>query len=556
MIDALNVKDAVSRVGWRRRWVAARALGALAFLTSAVLLAQTPPSGRASCGDIRRMELAGVVITDATSTPAGPYKAPSFPGAPPAPDIQLPATCLVRGTADRRTGAGGKAFGIGFELRMPDPWNRRFLFQGGGGTDGMIRPALGMVAFDSPPALAQGFAVVSTDAGHDGVSDMSFGQDQQARIDYAYRAIDRVTLLAKQIITRFYGMPAKKSYLVGCSNGGRQGMIAAQRFPSSFDGIVAGDPGFRLSYAAVGEVWDTRAFLDVAPRDVEGRAILSQALTNEDLTLLGQAILSECDDKDGLRDGLVDNPGACHFDPAALECKGEKTAQCLAPAQVQAIKRVFGGAVNSRREQIYSGWPWDPGVASPAWRAWKLGFSKTGISDALNTSLGFAAVRGYFMTPYDPAFDPLKFDFDRDTARVAETAAMNDAVATEMSTFAGRGAKLLIYQGMADPVFSASDIIAYYGKLAADNGGMEAVRDWARLFLVPGMCHCAGGPALDQFDPLAAIVDWVEKGKAPDSIPAKGRAFPGRTRPLCAYPRETRYEGTGSIDDPANFTCH
>jgi feruloyl esterase len=501
------------------------------------------------------MELAGVVITAAGSAPAGPYHLPLFPGAPPSQDLQLPATCLVQGTADRRTGAAGKEFGIGFELRMPDPWNGRFLFQGGGGTDGTIRPALGLVSFDRPPALAQGFAVVSTDAGHEGVGDMSFGQDQQARIDYAYRAIDRVTVLAKQIVTRFYGKPPEKSYFVGCSNGGRQGMIAAQRFPSYFDGIVAGDPGFRLSYAAVAEVWDTQALLVAAPKDAEGHAILSQALTSDDLTLLGQAILSACDEKDGLKDGLVDNPGACHFDPAVLECKGEKTAQCLARAQVQAVKKVFAGAVNSRGEQVYSGWPWDPGVASPAWRAWKLGFSKTAVPDALNVSLGFAAVRGYFMTPYDPTFDPLKFDFDKDTIGVAETAAMNDAVATQLSTFAARGAKLLIYQGMADPAFSATDIIAYYDKLAADNGGIEPARNWARLFLIPGMCHCSGGPALDQFDPLAAIVDWVEQGKAPDSIPAKGRAFPGRTRPLCAYPRETRYKGTGSIDDPANFAC-
>lgn len=526
---------------------------ALGLFSAASLFAQRPASDRLRCEDIARTDWGGVVVASAISNPAGPLQMPSAPGAPPA-NLQLPANCVVRATADARTGVGGKTFGIGFELRLPEPWNGRFLFQGGGGTDGVVRPALGMTGLGEP-ALAKGFAVVSTDAGHQGAADMSFGQDQQARIDYAYRAIDRVTILAKQIIRRVYGKSVERSYFIGCSNGGRQGMMAAQRFPTYFDGIVAGDPGFRLSYAAVAEAWDTQALLAIAPKDASGSPILSRALSNDDLTLLGQAILTSCDEKDGLKDGLVDNPGECRFDPAVLECPAGKVTGCLSAAQVQALRKVFGGAVNSRQERIYADWPWDPGVASPAWRAWKLGSSSTPVSDARNVTLGFASLQGYFMTPYDAAFDPSKFDFDRDPARVAETSASNDPVATQLSTFSGRGGKLLIYQGMADPVFSASDILAYYRKLAADNGGLENVRGWARLFLVPGMCHCGGGPALDQFDTLTAIVEWVEKGNAPESMLAKGRSFPGRSRPLCAYPHETRYQGVGSIDDAANFIC-
>ena len=525
------------------------------LLTGGALCAQPPARGGSACEDLGTIHLDGVEIASATSSPAGAPAVPAPAGETAPASFQMPAACVVRGTADRRTGVAGKAYGIGFELRMPAGWNGRFLFQGGGGTDGVVRPALGMTGFSSPPALAQGFAVVSTDAGHQGGMDMSFGQDQQARIDYAYRAVDRVTGIAKQIIARFYGKPPEKSYFVGCSNGGRQGMIAAQRFPADFDGIVAGDPGFRLSYAALGELWDTMAFQQIAPNDAEGRPILAQALSTEDLDLVGKAVLAACDEKDGLKDGLVDNPAACDFDPAVLECRGGQSAECLSSAKVHALQKVFGGAVNSRKERVYSSWPWDPGVASPAWRQWKLGSSKTSAANALNVLLGFAAVKGYFVTPYDPAFDPMKFDFDKDPPLVAETAAANDAIATQLSTFAGRGGKLLFYQGMADPVFSANDIIAYYRKLAGDNGGMESARTWARLFLVPGMCHCAGGPALDQFDALTAIVAWVERGQAPGSLIAKGASFPGRSRPLCPYPEQTRYRGVGSIDDPANFAC-
>jgi len=532
---------------------AAVCLGTI-LLGSFALSAQTPSTDEVRCRDLARATLDGVSITSTTLNPAGPYNTPLFPGAP-APTFELPANCVVLGTADRHAGADGKAYGIGFELRLPLPWNERFLFQGGGGTDGVIRPALGLTGLASLPALAQGYAVVSTDAGHQGFTDLSFGHDQQARIDYAYRAVDRVTVIAKRLITEFYGKPPAKSYFVGCSNGGRQGMIAAQRFPSYFDGVVAGDPGFRLSYAAVAEAWDTQALIRIAPKDSGGNPILAQALTNDDLSLVAKAILDDCDEKDGLKDGIVDNPDGCHFNPVALECKQEQASQCLTSAKVGALKQVFDGAVNSRGDRVYSGWPWDPGIASPAWRFWKLGSSNSAVSNAMNVTLGFAALKGYFLLPYEPTFDPMKFDFDKDPERVRETAAFNDAVATEMDTFVGRGAKLLIYQGMADPVFSASDVIAYYRRLATENGGIEATRKWARLFLVPGMCHCGGGPALDQFDPLTAIVDWVEKGNAPDSMPAKGSSFPGRSRPLCAYPEQTRYKGTGSIDDAANFGC-
>ena len=518
----------------------------LTFALMLIAAARMQAAGR--CEDLAKLVLPDVAITKAESLAAG-TPAPARLGAP---SVPLPAACVVQAMIAKRTGVDGKSYGIGFELRLPESWQGRFLFQGGGGTDGIVQPALGAVA--GTTALARGFAVVSTDAGHQG-GDASFGHDQQARLDYAYNALGRVTAIAKQIVAAHYGKPADRSYFMGCSNGGRQGMMASQRYPLEFDGIIAGDPGFRLSSAAVAEAWDTAAFSAIAPKDDQGRPILSQAFSNADLTLLASAVLKECDDKDGLKDGLIDNPAACRFDPSSLVCTGAKSDSGLVPTQVDALKKIFGGAVDSKGDRLYASWPYDSGIGAPGWRVWKLGSSKTASSNAINATLGFGALRDYFVTPFDARFDPSHFDFDRDPARVAPTALINDATATQLSTFAGRGGKLLLYHGESDPVFSSNDTVAYYQSLATDNGGADTTRRWARLFLVPGMNHCAGGPALDQFDPLAAMVDWVEKGSAPERITAAGATFPGRTRPLCPYPQQARYSGTGSTEQAANFSC-
>ena len=521
----------------------------VAFLSLSLLAAPwIHAAGR--CEDLLKLALPQVSITKAESTAAGATVA-TGPGGPGA-IAPLPAGCLVQGMIAKRTGVDGKTYGIGFELRLPGNWQGRFLFQGGGGTDGVIQPAVGAVA--GTTALARGFAVVSTDAGHQG-RDASFGHDQQARLDYAYNALGAVTAVAKQMIAAFYGRPAEHSYFLGCSNGGRQGMMLSQRYPLEFDGIVAGDPGFRLSYAAIAEAWDSMAFAAIAPKDDQGRPILSQAFSNADLTRLPTAVLKECDDKDGLKDGLIDNPEACHFDPASLTCSGAKSDSCLSRPQVDTLKRVFDGAVDSKGNRLYSGWPYDGGLGAPGWRAWKLGSSRTGTPNAINATLGFGAIRDYFVTPYDPKLDPLRFDFDRDPARIAPTAVYNDATSTQLSTFSGHGGKLLLYHGMSDPVFSPNDTVGYYRALAADNGGTDATRAWARLFLVPGMNHCGGGPALDQFDALTAMVDWVEKNEAPDHLNATGASFPGRSRPLCPYPQQARYLGTGSTEVSASFAC-
>jgi feruloyl esterase len=282
---------------------------------------------------------------------------------------------------------------------------------------------------------------------------------------------------------------------------------------------------------------------------------LSRALSDADLAVLADAVLAECDAHDGLADGIIDSPRTCEFDPSVVECAGGKTASCLTSEQVAAIEKVFGGPKSSRGEALYADWPYDAGIGSGGWRSWKLGTSTTSAPNALNVTIGFGATPYLFFTPPDPGFDPLSFDFDTDPARSAEVAPLLDADRTDLGAFRARGGKLVFYQGVSDPVFSASDLTAYYERLAAANGGVEATRDWARLFLVPGMTHCGGGTGLEDFDPLTALENWVEHGVPPERVVAVGPAFPARNRPLCAYPDQARYRGSGGTEAEASFDC-
>lgn len=515
---------------------------------------RAPPAAGA-CAGVRALERPDLLIKTAEAQAAGSVTL-SF--GPASLQLPAPAHCLVRGVLNPRKGVGGREFGIGFELRLPEAWNGRFLFQGGGGLDGVIRPALGL-SFGGPTALARGFAVVSTDAGHQG-EDASFAADQQARLDYAYQALGKVAEQAKAIIVRYYGAPARFSYFDGCSNGGRQGFIAAQRYPTMFDGIVAGAPGFRLSRAAVAETWDNVQFSRVAPRDAEGRPIFAKSFSDAELALVAQAILRRCDDADGLADGFVNNVKACRFDPAELQCAKKQTKLCLSRQKVQALAAVYRGAKDSTGRSLYSDWAYDPGLASPDWRNWKLGRSETGEPNGANQTLGRDALGRYFATPPLQHVPMDRFDFDRAEAIVAETGALNDATSTFLTSFKAHGGKLLVYHGMADPIFSAKDTMAWFGRLDVTMGGAD---DFARLFLVPGMNHCAGGVATDRFDALSAIQAWVEEGRAPEALiaaqmsagsPAGPPPQPVRTRPLCPFPKYARYK-SGDPNKAESFVC-
>jgi feruloyl esterase len=449
------------------------------------------------------------------------------------PDGSTPSFCQADGMIDQRTGAGGKTYGIGFAIALPSNWNNRFLFQGGGGYNGSVRPPVGAAAAGDRTGLARGFVVVSTDSGHKGATfDTSFNQDQRASLDFAQVAVARVTEIAKHIVVQYYGQPASHSYFVGCSTGGREAMLMTQRYPSYFDGVVAGDPAMRTGFSQIGNNWAAVAYNQAAPKDASGRAQPDKLFSEADKKLIVNGVLNACDANDGIKDNMVFNTKACKFDPAVLTCSGAKNDACLSSAQVSALKKAFAGPRNSKGDLVYPMNAYDAGIAGL-------------LPSAMPPAAGSPAPQ----TTID--VDQRLFNLLGNPLE-----ALTDSTWTNLNSFSAHGGKLLFYHGMSDPAFSAMDTLDYYQKMSKANGGMDQVRNWSRLYLVPGMAHCRGGEfALDQFDLLSAVVDWVEKGTAPDSVSATGKAFPGRSRPLCAYPKHADYTGEGNPEDAKNFVC-
>jgi feruloyl esterase len=537
-----------------------RPFGALCLLCTAVaacggrVVAQQP-TAQQQCDALARTGLAATTL-------ATQYRADGQArGGTPA--VPLPAHCVVDARADERTGVDGRRYAIGFRLTLPDTWNGRFLFMGGGGNDGTIGPAVG-VGIGPPnalrPALTQGYAVVNTDGGHTGASAADFGTDPQARIDHAYNAFDKTAVGAAGLIARRYGRKPDHSYFVGCSGGGRQGMMFTQRFPAYFDGVIAHAPAMRVaSGATVAAMWNHQQLTAAAP--VEGGApILSKAYSDADLALVSARILDRCDALDGASDGMVQNQRACRFDPAVLQCSGAKDDSCLTAQQVAALNKLFDGPRDSSGVRLYPGQVADPAIDQPGWRAWTLGSSTTPMPNSLYVRLMADALRWEFFTPPAPDFAPLDFSVDRDPGRMRAYSAIYDTYAdATLAAFRSRGGKLMFLHGLADPIFSANDTADYYERLATSHGGLVSVQGFARYFPVPGENHCGGGRATDQFDVLTPMVDWVEKGVPPDSIRAAASAanpfFPNRTRPLCPYPTFAQYTGRGSVERAENFVC-
>lgn len=458
--------------------------------------------------------------------------------------LQVGQHCIVTGEIGARTGADGKPYGTKFELRLPANWNSKLLFQGGGGLDGFVAPAVGGVPINTAtatPALQRGYAVVSMDGGHPTPAP-DFGTDQQARLDFAYQSIGKVITVAKALTAQSYQTTPKHSYFMGCSNGGREAMIATQRYPLEFDGVIAANAGFRLSRAAIAQQWDTHQLMKIAPTNTKGEKILANALTQADLGTVSQAVLKQCDGLDGLEDGLINAFEQCDFRPDNLPLSKDK---------ISALKAVFDGAKDSKGNQIYSGWYYDAGINQPDWRAWKLGTSQTGEANARAATLGAGSLTHYFMTPFNPAFDVSRFDFDTDTAKTYQTGAINDAISTDLSSFKANGGKLILLTGTSDPVFSAKDQVAYFKALQADTAGAD---DFARLFMMAGMTHCGGGNGLDDVDPLTALENWHDKGQAPDFLQAKSKTYPDKTLPVCAYPKVATYTG-GDKNAMTSYTC-
>ena len=477
---------------------------------------QTP----GKCADLTKFTVSGVPVVI--------HKAEVIPASD-----GTPAHCQADGMINERTGAGGKTYGIGFAVALPDNWNNRFLFQGGGGYNGSVRPPLGGAAAGDSPGLARGFAVASTDSGHKGATfDTSYNIDQQASLDFAQIAVARVAELAKQIITQYYGQPPRYSYFVGCSTGGREGMLMTQRYPSYFDAVVSGDPAMRTGFSQIGNNWAAVAFNQIAPKDDSGKPEPNKVFSDSDKKLIVKGILDACDANDGLKDGMVFNTKACKFDPEVLTCPGAKTDSCLTAQQSGALKKAFAGPRNSKGDLVYP-----------------LNGFDAGIANLLPSATPPAAAA---------APPPVSIDVDQRLFSLLSNPleSITDTTWTNLSSFSAHGGKLLFYHGMSDQAFSAMDTLDYYLRMAKANGGTEQVQKWSRMYLVPGMYHCRGGEfALDNFDLLTAAVNWVEKGTAPDSVVATGKAFPGRSRPLCAYPKYAHYKGQGDTEDAKNFEC-
>lgn len=510
-------------------------IAAACLLTVPAAISQTP--GQAACDALGNLQIPGVALSETKSQwfPAGP--APSAPNAS-APSPTLPAYCRLDGTIDRRTGANGVTYGIRFALALPADWNGRFLMQGGGGLNGSVQNPLGPSAAGAQPALARGFAVVSTDTGHQGrVFDPSFMRDQQASLDFAYAAIGRVAELAKRIVAAHYGRPAARSYFTGCSTGGREAMMMSQRYPSYFDGIVVGAPAMRTGFSGIGDRWVAVTLNEIAPKDSSGAPNTREAFSESDKKTVIDGLLKACDGADGLDDRMIFNAG-CRFDPKTLVCKGEKVEGCISSGQAAVLEKAFAGPKDSKGRQVYPGFPFDTGIAATK-----------GIPGLLYGG----------SNPVGAPFTEIGMDVDaaRDRA-LSDPAEGLTATSrwTNLNAFSGHGGKLIFWHGMSDPWFSALDTLDYYNRMAKENGGVETVRDWSRLFLVPGMGHCAGGAeTLDSFDALSAVVKWVEQGAAPESLTATGRASPGRSRPLCAWPSHAHYKGQGNPEDASSFEC-
>jgi feruloyl esterase len=499
----------------------------LAF--AAVLAANTLALGATtattqSCANLASLSLPGTTITAAESVSAGSFTPPPASGAA-RPLRDLPAFCRVAATLTPTSDSD-----IKIEVWLPtETWNGNFQAVGNGGWGGALEYS------NMAEALRRGYATSSTDDGHSGDSGSFVLGHPEKFIDFAYRSEHEMTLKAKALIDAFYGKAPHYSYWNGCSGGGREGLIQAHRYPDEFEGVVAGDPAtFKRNAWAI---WLANAtFKDPAAY-----------IPPSKYPMIHQAVLDACDKLDGLKDGLIDDPRVCHFDPKVLLCKGEDTLSCLTARQVQTAQTILSPMKSSNGTELFP--RLEPGTEL------RWGRLAGGPEPA-------ALFLDYFkyVVHKDPNWDWRTFDLDRDSSLADEDAKGVVALDPDLSAFEKHGGKLLIYHGWADQQVAPEASIEFYqamGVMETTHPGGTNVNTWARLFMVPGMAHCSGGEGPDTFDKVGAIEQWVEKGKAPDQIVAAhttNRAI-DRTRPLCPYPQQAQYKGSGSFDEAANFVC-
>ncbi|KZK31863.1 esterase [Delftia sp. GW456-R20] len=530
-------------------------------------LAEARPASLLSCNDLAaKISFPNTRITAAETVAAGTLTVAGKP---------IAEHCRVTGRMHERVSTvDGQSYAVGFEMRLPRDWNGRFFYQANGGLDGSVSTAVG--ALGGGPlgnALQMGFAVLSSDAGHAGSLGPFFGLDPQARLDYGYQAVGKLTPMARSALQTAYGKGPDRSYLGGCSNGGRHAMVAASRYADQYDGIIAGNPGTRLPLAAIANIAGAQGYAKLATTTQD----LGTGFTQAERRLVSQAVLARCDALDGATDGMVQAGAACQasFDLArdVPTCGGARDGSCLSAEQKSTIAGLFKGATTSGGSRIYSSFPYDAGLDTAGWAGWKF-------SNSLNLDTGAVGLV-WQAPPESPAsFNGPQFaltgSVDSMLAKVQATTALYTESALsfmlppdygKLPVLRNRGAKLMVYHGTADPIFSSDDTVQWYDTLRRNHGDAA---DFARLYLVPGMNHCSGGPATEQFDMLSSLVAWVEKGQAPDRVIASARGAgnagganadlpatwsPTRTRPLCPHPLAAHYNGSGDMESAASFSC-
>ena len=502
-----------------------------------------------TCENLASLKLSHTTITVAQSIPQGNYTAPDG-------EVfqNMPAFCRVAATL---TPTGDSSIGI--EVWMPSStWNGRFEGVGNGGYAGSI--PYSAIA----PGVFLGYATVGTDTGHTGSStdDGSFALGHPEKIiDFGYRSIHLMTVIGKRISSAFYGEDAQHSYFTGCSTGGRQALMEAQRYANDYDGIVAGDPVAHYTHHHVGAnlwvVW--QMFNNPA----------STVFTTHD-TLLGNAVNAACDALDGVIDGVLNDPRRCHYDPAALQCTGSQTPpNCLTAEQVDAVRHLWTGPDEFVEMRDYYP-PFERGGEIDGWPSTISPEPPPAPQTDSHAQIGIPFFQNFVFD--NPNWNFRSFDWATDPAYVESKvvvpgqtlASVLNSIDPDLERFHARGGKLIQYHGFSDPEVPPLTSINYFESVVRFPAGSpewKQTSEFYRLFMVPGMNHCKGGPGANVFDMLSPLVDWVEQDVAPERIlathyvnnePDEGVAF---TRPLCSYPQEAVYKGSGNTNDPANFVC-
>lgn len=503
---------------------------ARACLVATALMAPGAAAAATPCESLAALKLADTSLKATSVTGAFPAPVSPFDFSQ-APVQTAKPFCRVEGTI---------APSIRFELWLPlaENWNGMLQGLGNGGMAGFISYA------PLAASLQAGYAAVTTDLGHQGGGiDGSFAiGNPQAVIDWGHRATHEMTVKAKQIVAAHYGRAQERAYFTGCSGGGRQALMQAQRYPDDYDGVLAGNPTADFTHLTTGgRLWVMQA--------TQGEGYIPAAK----VATIANAVVAACDAIDGVKDGVLEDPRQCTFDPASIQCRAGDADTCLTASQVAALKRIYAGAKNSSGEQIFPGYSPGGELGPGGWTGYI-----TGTGPGKGSQLAYAAgyLRGLVFE--NPEYDALSFDWDRDVPVMdAKLAAIINATNPDLAAFKARGGKLIQYHGWSDPGVAPMSSVNYYESVLRKMGGAAAVRDFYRLFMVPGMQHCAGGPGPDKFDGLAALRQWVEQGKAPDRMVAAhlqdGRI--DRTRPLCPYPQKAKWNGSRSSDEAASFTC-